>query len=170
MWYRWDLQRTVSSFITIRVVEINLLSTLQLTHWTSSDVIWRYGTWWTSVYVMGWCLMAPSCYLYQCWLISSIHLRVTSQEVGMRDGRRACGRLVHTLTLQNIYLWNRLTACQWGPTQITKFMGPTWGPPGSCRSQMGPMLAPWTLLSGKVCGIHTWNRWTIFPWRSVEFL
>ena len=33
-------------------------------------------------------------------------------------------------------------------TQITKFMGPTWGPPGSCRSQMGPMLAPWTLLSG----------------------
>ena len=26
-------------------------------------------------------------------------------------------------------------------------MGPTWGPPGSCRSQMGPMLAPWTLLS-----------------------
>ena len=24
------------------------------------------------------------------------------------------------------------------------FMGPTWGPPGSCRPQMGPMLAPWT--------------------------
>ena len=33
-------------------------------------------------------------------------------------------------------------------TQITKFMGPIWGPPGSCRPQMGPMLAPWTLLSG----------------------
>ena len=27
-------------------------------------------------------------------------------------------------------------------------MGPTWGPTGSCRLQMGPMLAPWTLLSG----------------------
>ena len=27
-------------------------------------------------------------------------------------------------------------------------MGPTWSPPGSCRPQMGPMLAPWTLLSG----------------------
>ena len=26
--------------------------------------------------------------------------------------------------------------------QIAKFMGPTWGPPGSCRPQMGPMLAP----------------------------
>ena len=32
--------------------------------------------------------------------------------------------------------------------QIAKFMGPTWRPPGSCRPQMGPMLAPWTLLSG----------------------
>ena len=34
-------------------------------------------------------------------------------------------------------------------TQIAKFMGPTLGPPGSCRRQMRPMLAPWTLISGK---------------------
>ena len=27
-------------------------------------------------------------------------------------------------------------------------MGPTWGRPGSCRPQMGTILAPWTLLSG----------------------
>ena len=33
-------------------------------------------------------------------------------------------------------------------SQIAKFMGPTWGPPVSCRCQMGPMLVPWTLLSG----------------------
>ena len=26
-------------------------------------------------------------------------------------------------------------------TQITRFMGPTWDPPGSCRPQVGPMLA-----------------------------
>ena len=32
--------------------------------------------------------------------------------------------------------------------QIARFMGPTWGPPGSCQPQMGPVLAPWTLLSG----------------------
>ena len=30
----------------------------------------------------------------------------------------------------------------------SKVHGPTWGPPGSYRPQMGPMLAPWTLLSG----------------------
>ena len=33
-------------------------------------------------------------------------------------------------------------------TQIAPFMGPTWGPPGSCPPQVGPMIAPWTLLSG----------------------
>ena len=27
-------------------------------------------------------------------------------------------------------------------------MGPTWGPPGSDRTQVGPMLVPWSLLSG----------------------
>ena len=31
-------------------------------------------------------------------------------------------------------------------TQIAKFMGPAWGPPGSCRPQMDAMLASWTLL------------------------
>ena len=36
-------------------------------------------------------------------------------------------------------------------TQIAKFMGPTWGPSGSCWPQMGPMLASWTLLSGDSC-------------------
>ena len=33
-------------------------------------------------------------------------------------------------------------------SEIARFMGPTWGPPGSWRPQMGPMLTPWTLLSG----------------------
>ena len=31
---------------------------------------------------------------------------------------------------------------------IARFMGPIWGPSGAERTQVGPMLAPWTLLSG----------------------
>ena len=31
---------------------------------------------------------------------------------------------------------------------IARFMGPTWGTSGADRSQVGSMLAPWTLLSG----------------------
>ena len=33
---------------------------------------------------------------------------------------------------------------------IARFMVPTWGPSGVDRTQVGPMLAPWTLLSGMV--------------------
>ena len=34
------------------------------------------------------------------------------------------------------------------PSLIARFIGPTWGPSGADRTQLGPMLAPWTLLSG----------------------
>ena len=43
----------------------------------------------------------------------------------------------------------RLSYCLSCTVQIASFMGPTWGPPGSCWSQMGPFLAPWTLLLGR---------------------
>ena len=54
--------------------------------------------------------------------------------------------------------------------QIARFMGPTWGPSGADRTQVGPMLAPWTLLSGSIrfmCYIHlylpgnTTNVWNV---------
>ena len=41
------------------------------------------------------------------------------------------------------------------PSRRAKFMGPTWDPPGSCRPQMDPMLAPWTLLSRLLYQCHT---------------
>ena len=53
---------------------------------------------------------------------------------------------------------------------IARFMGPTWGPSWADMTQVGPMLAPWTLLSGAIvlCYIFLWlllhygttvNRW-----------
>ena len=35
---------------------------------------------------------------------------------------------------------------------IAMFVGPTWGPSGADGTQVGPMLAPWTLLSGILVG------------------
>ena len=43
-------------------------------------------------------------------------------------------------------------------TQIAKFMGPTWGPPGSCRPQMGPHAGPKNLV------IRVMQK--VFPCRS----
>ena len=39
---------------------------------------------------------------------------------------------------------------------ITRFMGPAWGPSGADRTQVGPMLAPWTLLSGTFIEDNPW--------------
>ena len=37
---------------------------------------------------------------------------------------------------------------------IAKFMGPAWGPPGADRTQLGPMLVTWNLLSGFMCIVY----------------
>ena len=37
---------------------------------------------------------------------------------------------------------------RWIVSLIARFMGPTWGPPGADRTQVGPTWATWTLLSG----------------------
>ena len=44
-----------------------------------------------------------------------------------------------------------ISCMQWLPILTIpdkRFMGPTWGPSGADRTQVGPMLAPWTLLYG----------------------
>ena len=45
--------------------------------------------------------------------------------------------------------WTQPSNCpRYASSLIAKFMGPTWGPSGADRTQVGPMLATWTLLSG----------------------
>ena len=49
-------------------------------------------------------------------------------------------------------------------------MEPAWGPPGSCRPQMGPMSAPWTLLSHEPChgNFHSASLLNIETMQVVE--
>ena len=62
-------------------------------------------------------------------------------------------------------------------TQIAKFIGPTWSPSGVDRTQVGPMLTSWTLLSGyiyiSVMGLdwtYVESAWiTFYPFRSSNF-
>ena len=56
----------------------------------------------------------------------------------------------------NLYSSGRLNSLSYLP-QIARFMGPTWGPPGSCRPQMDPMLAPLALLSRYIF-LQTFDR------------
>ena len=69
------------------------------------------------------------------------------------SGNLPCYQFTETCSyvssIQNdIYPW--VTSLADWQSQISRFMGPTWSAPGSCRPQMGPMSAPWTLLSGTI--------------------
>ena len=48
----------------------------------------------------------------------------------------------------------------WAKTpRIARFMGQPWGPSGADRTQVVPMLAPWTLLSGTCLALKTESSW-----------
>ena len=50
-------------------------------------------------------------------------------------------------------------------TLLAKFMGPRWVPYGADRTQVGPMLAPWNLLSGNAHKIHYGHMVLWVSWR-----
>ena len=52
------------------------------------------------------------------------------------------------------------------PTLIARLMESTWGPTGADRTQVGPMLATWTLLSGYKYSMRKRSiPWLLMPWR-----
>ena len=61
---------------------------------------------------------------------------------------------------------------RWITTQIARFMWPTLGPPGSCRPQVGSMLAPWTLISGYLMDVdpRVFAIWDAYSSDSKGFL
>ena len=57
-------------------------------------------------------------------------------------------RSVYILKRKALLRYTPMTYGDCGPPLIGRFMGPTWGLPGTDRTQVGPMWATWTLLSG----------------------
>ena len=84
----------------------------------------------------GWWLETPSCSLWRHCNGIRYLLYITRYSKGHGDKN---DRIVAALFKYNITAFAQSNGI--------KFMGPTWVPPWSCRLQMGPMLAPWTLLS-----------------------
>ena len=98
------------------------------------------------------CLMTPSHYLNQCssWCSNLIHLKAVQLKY--------CSYIIlphleMTFHQQTQYLLCDTTIFlqQIKITLIARFMEPTCGQPEADRSQVGPILAPWTLLSGYSC-------------------
>ena len=62
-----------------------------------------------------------------------------------------------------VIISNRTAYLYYHGAPDTKFMWPTWGPPGFCRPQVGPKLVPRTLLSGSflILSNQPSPRWTL---------
>ena len=61
-----------------------------------------------------------------------------------------------------------VTSLLTGSVQIARFMGPTWGPPGVDRAQVGPRWATWALLSGIVRLPHCrWRKPEGYGWKQA---
>ena len=52
-------------------------------------------------------------------------------------------------------------------SQIARFMGPIWGPSGADRTQVGPMWALWTLLSGVAIDNLFTRCVCVFVWHNI---
>ena len=95
---------------------------------------------------------------FQSWKQRAWHFSGLSKPpLKLEHGWKIASHLLMWIQLLIHVIISRLASLKLGP-QIAKFMGPTWGPPGSCRPQMGPMLAPRTLLSGACL---RWNHSSI---------
>ena len=86
------------------------------------------------------CVILPNITQGHSWNLHTRRLS-TSKAIAILNTKHECWGSTDVRTISSIlYLIGSFH------NQIARFMGPTWGPPGSCRSHMGPILAPWTLL------------------------
>ena len=108
----------------------------------------------------GACSIYMVCVSHKCVLVGySRHAKKTTFIGGMEMVSLRCNRDFTSASSYGRYKY--AIATQWyqfhttdawwfslSLPQIAKLMGPTLGSPGSCWPHMGPILAPWTLLSG----------------------
>ena len=74
---------------------------------------------------------------------NGIHMRATKLPIKINTAFQQGYIRAHDIQEKELYKSKYYTN-----TLIARFMGPTLGPSGANRTQVGPMLAPWTLLSG----------------------
>ena len=85
-----------------------------------------------------------------------IHLKMPSGKSRPCLSRPQCAKTqwrawtsMEWIFIRSHFVWGVLTPFGgFDSSLLTRFMGNTWGPSGAERTQVGPMLAPWTLLSG----------------------
>ena len=112
-------------------------------------------------------------YWLKLWFAAWCHQAITWNNIDL-SLKVFCGIHLRAISLEgpmhlfcNMRFWNCYHISLRPMTLLARFMGPTWGPSGAGRTQVGPMLAPWTLLSWElilrpesICCIG-WHSWLV---------
>ena len=113
------------------------------------------------------------------WPVNSLRKRPVSRKMFPIDDvinnqpQTKC--IIHGMSAVHWLVCHSTRAGHWGKgdvwmdyaaSQTARFMGPTWGPSGADRTQVSPMLVPWTLLSGMLWAWIDCNQSISF----VEFI
>ena len=107
-------------------------------HWVISFPSYMY-----SLHVISrsckYCVISSSPYMYTC--ISDTNRSPLLAEI-------YCDQIMDSWW-HHIKWWDKTThpRPEFNGALITRFVGPRWGPSGAARTQVGPMLAIWTLLA-----------------------
>ena len=92
---------------------------------------WQTGPFWQDTLVL--------CFAWLWWCLTSHGVACIS----MCFTYTSCITMYFAISLHHWHQWQQANS-----PLIAGFMVPTWGPAGADRTQLGPMLAPWTLLPG----------------------
>ena len=112
--------------VIFRVYNDMIFHVYDITYKGKSITFLHY-TWCMFIYVRLFMYAVAKIHTFTCEFISSLYVKDTS----------------------NIsFIYKRPTARYGELSLIARFIGPTWGLSGADRTQVGPVLAPWTLLSG----------------------
>ena len=108
---------------------------------TPSRPLWRHRN--GPVALRPWRIPIPHnpCLMWLVLRIQMLQRRPTASMSWMCDARTS---KQHSCSLSG----DAISKSKGYPDTVTRFMGPTWGPSGTDRTQVGPILAPRTLLSG----------------------
>ena len=153
--YVFSLQVITTRNHFIQFLVCYILSKNKPIYTTISNFVIEWCITMTSKWVQ-WCLKSPALGLFTQ---PFIHVQIRENIMSIMESQ-ITGKSDLSF---NSFFW-LITA------QIARFMGPTWGPPESCRPQVGRKLAPWTLLSGKehIRVVHHWPFRKGIHWWSVD--
>ena len=137
-WVSWRLNSSATVLFAQQLVHVNIKGNIKAPHY------WPFVTGEFPSHIIIFAVAKPTAWTLNHWNLAMFSDGATGSEITDKDEFPNIVRVNSPFSKMGPACLQIMKVC----TMIARFMGPTWGPSGTDRTQVGPMLAPWTLLSG----------------------